>query len=210
VRSSNGPTVICNVATHKEDTRDGPPARLAEDDVCSSDATFCDLREPMGAGLLLGFGHLLEEGVWTSIIAIKATLIGRSRISPTVSGAPGVKSGRCQIVRLDDSNSCRATRAWRIPTLRRRRIGSCIDETVLQHRSTPLPRRMPERCYVDSNWSPAMPRLGGSLAAAATEAPDVDAVVLHTVHRIVSDEQASDVKIRRQRPIQRGPAPSLR
>jgi len=26
VRSSNGPTVIGNVATHKEDMRDGPPA----------------------------------------------------------------------------------------------------------------------------------------------------------------------------------------
>ena len=68
VRPSNGPTVICNVATHKEDMRDGPPARLAADDVCSPDATFCDLRKPMGNGLLLGFGHLLEEGEWTSII----------------------------------------------------------------------------------------------------------------------------------------------
>jgi hypothetical protein len=68
VRSSNGPTGIGNVATHKEDMGDGPPARLAADDVCSPDATFCDLRKPMGNGLLLGFGHLLEEGVWTSII----------------------------------------------------------------------------------------------------------------------------------------------
>ena len=42
--------------------RDGPPARLAEDDVCSPDATLCDLRKSMGNGLLLGFGHLLEEG----------------------------------------------------------------------------------------------------------------------------------------------------
>ena len=48
--------------------RDSPPARLAADDVCSPDATFCDLRKSMGNGLLLGFGHLLEEGVWTSII----------------------------------------------------------------------------------------------------------------------------------------------
>ena len=68
MRSSNGPTVIGNVATHKEDMGDGPPARLAADDVRSPDATFCDLRKPMGNGLLLGFGHLLEEGVWTSII----------------------------------------------------------------------------------------------------------------------------------------------
>ncbi len=68
MRSSNGPTVIGNVATHKEDMRDGPRARLAADDVCSPDATFCDLRKSMGNGLLLGFGHLLEEGVWTSII----------------------------------------------------------------------------------------------------------------------------------------------
>jgi hypothetical protein len=68
VRPSNGPTVICDVATHKEDMRDGPPARLAEDDVCSPDATFCDLRKSMGNGLLLGFGHFLEEGVWTLII----------------------------------------------------------------------------------------------------------------------------------------------
>jgi len=68
VRSSNGPTVIGNVATHKEDMGDGPPAGLAADDVCGPDATFCDLREPMGNGLLLGFGHLLEKGVWTSII----------------------------------------------------------------------------------------------------------------------------------------------
>jgi len=68
VRSSNAPTVIGNVATHKEDMRDGPPARLAEDDVCSPDATFCDLRKSMGNGLLLGFGHLLEDGVGTSII----------------------------------------------------------------------------------------------------------------------------------------------
>jgi hypothetical protein len=49
--------------------RDSPPARLVADDVCSPDATFCDLRKSMGNGLLLGFGHLLEEGVWTSIIA---------------------------------------------------------------------------------------------------------------------------------------------
>ena len=68
MRSSNGPTVICNVATHKEDMRDGPSAGLAADDVCSPDATFCDLRKPMGNGLLLGFGHLLEEGVGASII----------------------------------------------------------------------------------------------------------------------------------------------
>jgi hypothetical protein len=73
VRSSNGPTVIGNVATHKEDMRDGPPARLAADDVCSPDATFCDLRKPMGKGLLLGIGHLLEEGVWTSIIGQRLT-----------------------------------------------------------------------------------------------------------------------------------------
>lgn len=68
MRSSNGPTVIGNVATHKEDMRDGPPTSLAADDVCSPDATFCDPREPKGNGLLLGIGHLLEEGVWTSII----------------------------------------------------------------------------------------------------------------------------------------------
>ena len=41
--------------------RNGPPARLAADDVCSPDATFCDLRKPVGNGLLLGIGHLLEE-----------------------------------------------------------------------------------------------------------------------------------------------------
>jgi len=65
VRSSNGPTVIGNVATHKENMRGGPPARLAANDVRSPDATFCDVREPMGNGLLLGIGHLLEEAVWT-------------------------------------------------------------------------------------------------------------------------------------------------
>jgi hypothetical protein len=68
VRSSNGPTVIGNVATHKEDMGDRPPAMLAADDVCSPDETFCDLRKPMGNGVLLGFDHLLEEGVWASII----------------------------------------------------------------------------------------------------------------------------------------------
>jgi hypothetical protein len=68
VRSSNGPTVIGDVATHKEDMRDGPAARLAANDVCSPDATFCDLRKPMGNDLLLGIGHLLKEGEWTLII----------------------------------------------------------------------------------------------------------------------------------------------
>jgi hypothetical protein len=68
VRSSDGPTVIGNVATDKEDMRDGPPAGLAADDVCRPDATFLDLRETMGKGLLLGIGHLREEGGWTSII----------------------------------------------------------------------------------------------------------------------------------------------
>ena len=68
VRSSDGPTVICNVATYKEDMRESPLASLAADEVCRPDATFCDLRKPMGNGLVLGFGHLLEEGVWTSII----------------------------------------------------------------------------------------------------------------------------------------------
>ena len=48
MRSRNELTAIGNVATHKEDMRDGPPARLASDDVCSPDATFCDLRESMG------------------------------------------------------------------------------------------------------------------------------------------------------------------
>jgi hypothetical protein len=62
VRSSNGPTVVCDVATHKEDMRDGPPAGLAADDVRGPDATFCDLRKAMGNGVLFGFGHLLEEG----------------------------------------------------------------------------------------------------------------------------------------------------
>jgi hypothetical protein len=65
VGSSNAPTVFGNVAAHKEDMGDGPPATLAADDVCSPDATFCDLRKPVGNGLLLGIGHLLEEGVWT-------------------------------------------------------------------------------------------------------------------------------------------------
>jgi hypothetical protein len=68
VWSSNGSTVISNVATHKEDMRHGPPARLAADDVCSPDTTFCDLRKPRGNGLLLGIGHLVEEDVWTPII----------------------------------------------------------------------------------------------------------------------------------------------
>ena len=68
MRSSNGPTVIGNVATHKEDMRDGPASRLAADEVCSPDTTFCDLRKSNGNGLLLGIGHMLEEGVRTSII----------------------------------------------------------------------------------------------------------------------------------------------
>jgi hypothetical protein len=63
VRSSNGPTDIGDGTTDEEDMRDGPPARLASDDVCRTDATFCDLRKPMGNALLLGIGHLLEEGV---------------------------------------------------------------------------------------------------------------------------------------------------
>ena len=68
MRSGDGPTVIGNVAAHKEDMRDGPRARLAADDVRGPDATFCDLRKSMGEGFLLGIGHLLEEGGWTSII----------------------------------------------------------------------------------------------------------------------------------------------
>jgi hypothetical protein len=85
VRSSNGPTVIGNVATHKEDMRDGPPTRLAADDVGGPDATFCDLGKPMGNGLLLGIGHLLEEAVWTSIIG-----------QPLTSGRWGVNvMGEC-------------------------------------------------------------------------------------------------------------------
>ena len=48
MRSRNELTAIGDVAIHKEDMRDGPLARLASDDVCSPDATFCDLRESMG------------------------------------------------------------------------------------------------------------------------------------------------------------------
>ena len=58
--------------------RDGPPARLAADDVCGPDATFCDLRKSMGNGLLLGFGHLLEEGVGTSIIGHPFEMLERT------------------------------------------------------------------------------------------------------------------------------------
>jgi hypothetical protein len=68
VRASNGPTVFGNVATHKEDMRDGPPTRLGIDDVCSPDATFCYLRKPLRNGLLLGIGHVLEEVEWASTI----------------------------------------------------------------------------------------------------------------------------------------------
>jgi hypothetical protein len=86
VGSSNAPTVFGNVATHKKDMRDGPPARLAADDVCSPDATFCDLRKPMGNGLLLGIGHLLEEDVRTSII-------GQPLTSGRVTSCAGWRTG---------------------------------------------------------------------------------------------------------------------
>jgi hypothetical protein len=60
VRSSNAPTVFADIASHEEDVRDGPAARLAEDDVCSPDAAFCELREPVGKVLLVGIGHVLR------------------------------------------------------------------------------------------------------------------------------------------------------
>src|SRR6476619_162445 len=56
--------------------RGGPHAGLAADDVCRPDATFCDLRKPRGNGLLLGFGHLLEEEVRTSIIGQPVEWLG--------------------------------------------------------------------------------------------------------------------------------------
>ncbi|MEO7057722.1 MAG: hypothetical protein ABI143_13020 [Caldimonas sp.] len=67
LRSGNAPTILADVATDKEDVRDGPAARFAEDDVCGPDAPFCEMREPMGNGLLVAVGHVMESGERTSL-----------------------------------------------------------------------------------------------------------------------------------------------
>ena len=89
--------------------RDGPDAGFAADDVRRPNATLRDLRKPMGNGLLLGIGHLLKEGGWTSIIGqpvrrdrARLQASGQSRpSSPSASGTSAGK-GACREGRRTD------------------------------------------------------------------------------------------------------------
>jgi hypothetical protein len=121
---------------------DGPPARLAADDVCSPDATFCDLRKPMGNGLLLGIGHLREGGVWTSIIGQQvrpvATVSYRALHGLAQATLCTGYFITCPGLAVLDSNSTRRcsgspdriSRCYRCPSLWLLRLRCCSTDSI--------------------------------------------------------------------------------